>query len=563
MMFTDFAVLEKARRRLWYNSLFRSGRKNTVRMSIIVTLGVLTMGGEYLFFRRLLKYFYTLPPDVSEILVIQLLNILCLTFFSMLIFSNVIASISTMFMSRDLDFLMSSPIPLRDIFLSKYVLTMINSSWMAATFCFPVFVAYGQANFAPWQYYLLLFPLFLPFIIIPSGAGILVTMSLMRFFPARRAYQVLSFVGVAFITGLVLLFRFLEPEKFLGKDVPDEQIIEFVERLKAPDYPWLPSSMMAKALQLGAFGDWPGLTTQSVYLALLAVASVVLTLSAALAIYYNGWSSAHGHSRLTSLPKQERLLYRVMRRVLRYVQPDSRALAIKDMKLFWRDTGQWSQLLMLGALVVVYIFNIRNLPLNNFYIKSIVSVMNIGLTGVVLASVAVRFVFSTTSVEGGSFWVIKASPVDFGRFLWEKFFLYLFPLVTLAEILVVVSNILLEVDSYVMTVSAGAVFFLTLGLTGLGVGMGAIFPKFDYENIAEVGATTGAILYMMISIFYAGISVMLIAHPVRMHLWGKLVLRDTSGPDIWLSYLAMLAITALLIFYPMARGKKALENMEI
>ncbi|MDH4185050.1 MAG: hypothetical protein OEV92_12560, partial [Nitrospinota bacterium] len=80
---------------------------------------------------------------------------------------------------------------------------------------------------------------------------------------------------------------------------------------------------------------------------------------------------------------------------------------------------------------------------------------------------------------------------------------------------------------------------------------------------AEVGATTGAILYMMISIFYAGISVMLIAHPVRMHLWGKLVLRDTSGPDIWLSYLAMLAITALLIFYPMAKGKKALENMEI
>ena len=82
-----------------------------------------------------------IPGDVSEILVIQLLNLLCLTFFSMLVFSNVITSISTMYMSRDLDLLVSSPIPVRDLFLSKYIVTIINSSWMAVLFSMPVFVA--------------------------------------------------------------------------------------------------------------------------------------------------------------------------------------------------------------------------------------------------------------------------------------------------------------------------------------------------------------------------------------------------------------------------------------
>ncbi|MDH5510325.1 MAG: hypothetical protein OEZ32_08220 [Nitrospinota bacterium] len=562
-MFRDFFILERARKRIWYNSLFRGGQQSRARVVIIGALGAATMGAEYLFFYRLLRYFNSLPVDVGEILVIQLLNLLCLTFFSMLVFSNVIASISTMFMSRDLDFLMSSPIPLRDIFISKYIMTMINSSWMAAAFCFPVFIAYGQVNFAPWQYYMLMFPLFIPFMIIPSGAGILITMSLMRFFPARRAYQVLSFVGVAFIGGLVLLLRFVQPEKYLGKDVPEERIIEFVERMKAPDYPWLPSSMLSRGLQVGSFGDWESFLIQFAYLAALAAASMSVTAFIAMSIYYTGWSSAHGSSRITSLPSPERLLYRMMRRVLRYVHPDTRALVLKDVKLFWRDTGQWSQLLMLGALVVVYIFNVRNLPLDNFYIRSIVSVANIGLTGVVLAAVSVRFVFSTTSVEGGSFWVVRSGPVDMGRFLWEKYFLYLIPLLILAEILVVISNILLGVDAYVMTVSAAAVFLLTLGLTGLGVGMGAMYPKFDYENIAEVGATTGAIMYMMVSIVYAGLSVMIIAHPVRRHLWGIFRMKETGGPDIWLSYLALVALTALMIYIPMKKGRKALEDIEL
>jgi len=562
-MFHYLSLLQKTRKRLWVNSFFRFDSKSLVKMGFLGALSFVFVVGDYWFFRRILFYFNELPANVGEILIIQMLNLLCLTFFSMLVFSNVITSISAMYMSRDLDLLISSPIPIVDVFISKLILTLINSSWMAVLFSMPVFIAYGQVYYAPWQYYAVTPVLLIPFLLIPCCLGVLITMSLMRFFPARRTYQILSFVGLIFIAGLVMYFRFLEPEKFLGKDVPDEMIIAFVEKLKAPDYEWLPSSMMANSLQYGAFGDWERFTGVFFWFGAMAVAVVLVTILVASKIYYRGWTSSYGSSRLGSAPKRERLLYRAVRVFLSRASPNTRGMALKDIKLFWRDPGQWSQLFMLGALVIVYIFNIRNLPLNTLYLRSVVSVMNIGLAGVVLAAVAARFVFASTSVEGASFWAIKVAPVNFGMYLWGKFFLYLAPLLILAETLVVVSNILLGVDSYVMSVSAGAIALLTVGLTGLGVGMGAIYPKFDYENVAQIGVTSGAIIYMIISMAYAGVTVMLCARPVYTHLYKISLGRDIAGPEVWLSYLMMFVLTALFIYIPMKKGVVALENIEI
>ena len=39
------------------------------------------------------------------------------------------------------------------------------------------------------------------------------------------------------------------------------------------------------------------------------------------------------------------------------------AIMAKDIRTFFRDNTQWSQLLLLGALVVVYVYNFSVLPL--------------------------------------------------------------------------------------------------------------------------------------------------------------------------------------------------------
>jgi ABC-2 type transport system permease protein len=554
------AALARLRRRLVYNEVFkRRGGKG--RYLLLGAMGAAFMAADYFFFRRILIYFDQLPISVGEILIIQLLNTLCLTLFSMLLFSNVIASISTLYLSRDLDFLISSPVGVKTLFVSRLIATAVNSSWMALIFGLPIFIAYGQTYYAVGWYYVAILGLMIPFLLIPAAVGTTATMALMRFFPARRTYQVFSFVGLVFIGGLVMFFRFLQPEKYLKADVPEEVVVAFVDKLKTPDVWWLPSSLMARGLQGGAMSDWAVYADRFVWLGGAALAAVGLAVAVAALIYLPGWSATHG-ARENLMPSRERIFYRTFRRLVAGLDHDTRAILMKDVKLFWRETGQWSQLFMLGALVVVYIFNIRNLPLETLYLTNVVSVMNIGLAGVVLAAVAARFAFGTTSVEGKSFWVVHTSPIDFSRFLWAKFFLYLAPLLVLAEILVVVSNYFLNVAPYVMTVSALTVGAVTVGLTAMGVGMGALFPKFDYENVAQIGVTSGAILYMIGALVYTGLSVALIARPVHAHL--LLLFRgiDQTGSWEWIHYGGVAALTAVATFAPMRLGTAALRRME-
>lgn len=562
MIFSNLALLQKTRFRLAINSATRAGRRGLFKYVAVFVMASLFVVGDYLFFHRILAYFNELPLDVGEILIVQILNLLCLTIFSMLVFSNIVAAISTLYMSRDLDFIISSPIPIRAVFLSKFILTTYNSSWMPLLFSLPVFVAYGNVFYAGWGYYAILPFLILPFLLIPAGIGIMTTMTLARFFPARKAYQVMSFIGVIFLAGLVLYLRFMQPEKFIGKDVADSKIIEFVEKLKAPDYEWLPSSMMTNALKAGVTGDWPAFNTEFLWLWMIALVCVVITTLVAGAIYYTGWASSQTAKKAGSADK-ERFFYWLVRRVTGVAGPDIRAFFLKDSKLFFRDTAQWSQLFMLGALVVVYIFNIRNLPLDTIYLKNLISVMNIGLAGVVLSAVAARFVFASTSMEGRSFWAIKTAPVDFGRFLWAKFFMYFFPLLILAETLVIASNLLLGIDGYVMAVSAGTIAAITTGITGLGVGLGAIYPKFDFENVAEVATTSGAITYMIISMAYIGLCVSLVAGPVYVHLSNTLLLSGLPESDAWFYFGVLTLVTAIMAFLPLKIGARSLEKFEI
>ena len=75
-----------------------------------------------------------------------------------------------------------------------------------------------------------------------------------------------------------------------------------------------------------------------------------------------------------------------------------RSLLIKDVKVFFRDVTQWSQLLLLVALVVVYLYNFQVLDLDRIpymsgFIKNFYAFLNLGLAGFVMATVAARFVF--------------------------------------------------------------------------------------------------------------------------------------------------------------------------
>ena len=88
---------------------------------------------------------------------------------------------------------------------------------------------------------------------------------------------------------------------------------------------------------------------------------------------------------------------------------DSRALIVKDIRTFWRDTTQWGQSLILLGLLVAYIMNLRYFShrlTSDFWID-LTSYLNLGACALNLATLTTRFVFPQISLEGKRVWIVE------------------------------------------------------------------------------------------------------------------------------------------------------------
>src|SRR5207245_5355371 len=107
--------------------------------------------------------------------------------------------------------------------------------------------------------------------------------------------------------------------------------------------------------------------------------------------------------------------------------------------------SQWSQLLLLLALVLLYLYNfsvldLQRIPYMSGFIKNVYAFVNLGMAGFVMATVAVRFVFPAVSMEGAAFWIIRSSPIALRDFLWSKFWTGLVPVLVLTGGLAIAAN---------------------------------------------------------------------------------------------------------------------------
>src|SRR5213079_679590 len=190
---------------------------------------------------------------------------------------------------------------------------------------------------------------------------------------------------------------------------------------------------------------------------------------------------------------------------LAFLPVAKREFVLKDIKLFFRDTTQWSQLILLAVLVVVYLFNIKMLPLHRgeqvgFFYVTLVSFLNLGLAGFVLAAIAARFIFPAVSLEGRHMWLLRSSPLDLRALLWSKYWVGTLPLLALALLLTGLTNVLLQVRPFMMVVGLVTICGLTFAIAALALGFGALYPQFETENAAQIPTSFGGLVFMMATI---------------------------------------------------------------
>jgi ABC-2 type transport system permease protein len=178
----------------------------------------------------------------------------------------------------------------------------------------------------------------------------------------------------------------------------------------------------------------------------------------------------------------------------------------KDIRIFFRDPAQWSQIFLLASLIVIYLFSVSSLPVDvvrGAYMQSFkdaLAYLNLGMAGFVMAGIAVRFQFTAISGEGRAFWLMQSGPVDAKRFLWAKVIPGLLPMLFVGETLVLASNVILDSPTGLVVIEGLTVLALAFGISGIAGGVGAYFPDFKADNAAKAAAGPGGILFMVLSL---------------------------------------------------------------
>ncbi|MBM9518723.1 hypothetical protein JWG39_02680 [Desulforhopalus vacuolatus] len=542
---------------------FLRGRRTRLRTALLAVLGMTICVVIYLVTIKTLGYFLA-QDELGILLSMKLFQMSWILLFAMLVFSSMVSAVSTLYLSEDNEILLAAPVPPKEIFHMRLTSITISTAWMVVIFSLPVFVACGILFHAPWFYWLLMPASVLLVSSTATSTAVLLSICLVALFPARRTKDIALYLSLCFGLFLYLIFRMIRPEDLVN---PEQfaQFIEYFDAISRPGGPWIPAGWAADML-IGVLRrnsvDW-------ILVGLLATTPLLL-------IWLGEWAMDKlfviGFSRSQESFGGSRA-FRRFRLLPSFFNNDAwhggilRNLFRKELHQFTRDSAEWSQFFMIAALVVVYLYNFKALPLDrspfpSIYVANLICFANIGLTGFIAAALAARFAYPSIGAEKGAFYLIASSPLGMGRFLWYKYLFYALPFSALTAILLIASNHLLQISGSLWWISLLTSELIALTEVALAIGFGAIFADFKSENrAASMGP--GAILFLFTGVLYElivlGLGIRATWLIVRSEMRG-LDLMTSGVPEvvIWLAGSTLVSLAAGLFLC--RRGMKALRG---
>jgi ABC-2 type transport system permease protein len=564
---TDILLLLSPRWKKLRNRLRASGH-DRLRYLFVIGLVAILWAVIYVVFVKALTYFAS-EEMFGTVAATKLLSMILVTFTFVAMISNMIATFSTYFLSEDLELIMAAPVPRPSLYTARFIETLADSSWMVLVFGLPIFLAYGRVFDAPWSFYALSLAGFLCLLVMTTAVAVIIMQSLVRTFPVRRLRDLFVLLGVLIFVGVYLIFRMMRPEELLNP-AGFASVMDYLSIMSESSSPLLPTTWLMETLRPYITGQ--GFDQILFFLALLlfgAVGAFRLAGHNHEAIHFYGYSKAV-ESRGARL-SQSRLIDLFGRILSRFLDRTTVRLVLKETLLMARDWGRLSQLLLLLALIVVYLYNFSVLPSLDspeaaMFLKNTIAFLNIGLAGFVLSSLGVRFLFPTISAEGRAFWIIKGAPVGLRRILWVKFFFYLAPMLILGLFLVIMTNRLLGLGLLISIISTVTMTFLTIGITSLSIGMGVAYADFKEVDPNRAFTGFGGLLTMIYAALAVAAVILLEAFPVYRIVMAGYFQQALRGYDYALivgCFSGALAVALFVIIQPLRAGLARITELEI
>ena len=477
----------------------RTFNRDLLLLFVSIALCCSVFFGTKSFLVRMLQH-----PDFSIEAASHLLHMSLFAFFLLLLFSSSIAALGYLFSAKDLPLLLTAPISRKRLYYSRLLAITGNASWMFFLFGAPAVAAYGAAlNLAPTFYFVAALT-FIPFAFIPSILGTVVITLFVNIIPPHRLRDVL--VIFAFFMVCIILILGQDSTAYVSTEEQKlADLMEFLKQQQSPDPIWSPSRWIFEVLN----GFITGAHSSILYF------SVLLTGGFAALLYFGGWLFDRLFLRGWSIAIQGERTLRVRRSSVstmlgRFIVPFNsqfRAICFKEARMFFRDTTQSLQMLMLLMLTFVYLFNFRTLRSGSQFSEEtfawwhvILSLANVAFGACVIAAITTRFVFPAVSLEGRAYSIVRGAPLSIEQLLRYKFRAWIIPISILALILLVSGTWAIQAPVAAIVATAIIALSISGGIVGLGIGIGAVYARFDWDSPAQVTASFGSLVFMLLAI---------------------------------------------------------------
>ncbi len=504
-------------------------------------------------------------PGLGMVLTDRLIYLLFAFLFAMLLLSNLVISYTNLFQNRETVFLLTLPVPRETILRWKFIESALLASWAFVFLIAPFLAAFGLSREAPWCFYPATLGLTGLFVILPAVAGLWLAIYLARCLDRRSFQAALALSAIAALGGLAWWWRkqsgIIEFTDTRMLDVLDQLLV----KTRYAQAAWLPSHWLSTSVLHWADGAVSAAAFFGLVLLSHSTFFGFIALTRLGNAFYDTASAVHsrgnGQSNWTWLmPRRgdglaagraERFLSLIVRGRF-----DVRALLLKDARVFWRDTTQWGQSVMLFGLLGVYILNLRHFThqLSGPFWIILVSYLNLGACALNLATLTTRFVYPQFSLEGRRVWLVGMAPLGLVRVVKTKFALAAGASLAATLSLITLSCWLLKMSWDQILFFGAVIAVMTFALNGLAVGLGVLYPNFKECNSSKIVSGFGGTLCLVLSFVYILVSVLLLAFGTG----------GFHGRTLWgvLSVLVFLGLSVFVGVAPFKLGLRALKDFE-
>ena len=514
-------------------------------ISFIFVISCFLFGAYYLFL-RVFGYLTTVEV-IGYALMDRIIEMAFFVFFIMLVFSNVITSFSTFFNNRELDFLFALPVQPTSIYLAKLFESCTYASWATMVIALPLVVAYGVVTQAPIFYYPIAVSSIFIYVIIPAALASMLIFAIFRFLPRLTSRDVII-LSLVLISGLTFLYvRVNNPALLKIFETENEQeLLQYAANLTAVGGTYIPSTWLSNILK-GCNGDIHQGVFYFFLLLFVTFSTVIIAFFVAKILYAQSWLLVG--ERGTQRKKRISILSRRQTSA-------TKALLAKDILLFVREPTQWVQLFVFIILLAVYVFSLRRTPMYFTFPlwRTIIAFANFAYISFVIATLGVRFIFPTVSLERAGIWLLGSSPFSFERLIKIKYFFSLFTAVIIIECLLLLSNLLIKTDQRLHVTMPFIALVVAASLVSINLGMGSRFPQFKEDNPSKIAAGSGGILAALMSITYVGIMVIILATPAYYYLRGRFLNKPHNVFMIVVACVLFIIINIATIVLPLRIG---------